>query len=277
LTPSHARTDAHIHLFRDGFVEGGRDELAWYEELRATAGVTAALVVGYEGSPRFAGNNAHILELSRRVDWVHPTAFVDVAAPPSPAALRKMREDGFTGWSIYLPEEGPSLSDWSSEQLTALAGGVLSVNASPAALDRARSAFTAIAETRVLVSHLGLPGSAARDADTAAARDLLGPLLALAPLDHIAVKLSGLYAIDPRSPHLGARTTVDAVLDVFGADRIAWGSDFSPVLSEVAPDDAMVAPEWILTGLSPSETDAILGGTLLRHLAHVDSIGGTDA
>lgn len=277
MTSSRARTDAHIHLFRDGFVEGGRDELAWYEELRATAGVTAALVVGYEGTARFAGNNAHILALSRELDWVRPTAFVDVSAPPTAAALRRMREDGFVGWSVYLPDEGPSLSDWSTDQLAALSGGILSVNATPSALDRARTALAAITETRVLVSHLGLPGSTARDADAATARDLLGPLLALAPLAHITVKLSGLYAIDPGYPHLGARATVDAVFETFSADRIAWGSDFSPVLSEVAPDDAMVAPSWILTGLSPSETDAILGGTLLRHLAYVDSIGGTDA
>lgn len=277
MTPPHARADAHIHLFRDGFVEGGRDELAWYEELRATAGVTAALVVGYEGGPRFAGNNAHILALSRQLDWVRPTAFVDVTDPPSPAALRGMRADGFAGWSVYLPAKGPSLSDWSSEHLAALAGGILSVNASPAALGRAQSALRTIADTCVLVSHLGLPGSTACATDIATARGMLAPLLTLAPLEHIAVKLSGLYAIDPSYPHPGARTTVEAVLDAFGADRIAWGSDFSPVVSEVAPTDAMAAPPWILAGLSPSETDAILGGTLHRHLAYVDSIGGTDA
>lgn len=266
-----------MHLFRDGFLEGGRDELAWYEELRAAAGVTAALVVGYEGGPRFAGNNAHILALSRQLDWVRPTAFVDVAAPPSPAALRGMREDGFVGWSVYLPAEGPSLSDWSSDHLAALAGGILSVNASPVALDRAQGALGTITDTRVLVSHLGLPGSTACDTDIATVRGMLAPLLTLAPLEHIAVKLSGLYAIDPSYPHAGARTTVEAVLDAFGTDRIVWGSDFSPVASEVAPSDLMVVPEWILAGLSPSETDAIRGGTLHRHLAHVDSIGGTDA
>ncbi|GGM33351.1 amidohydrolase family protein [Microbacterium saperdae] len=277
MSHSHARADAHIHLFRDGFVDGGRDELAWYEELRATAGVTAALVVGFEGSPRFAGNNAHILALARRLDWVRPTAFVDVTAPPSPAALRRMRADGFVGWSAYLPEASPSLSDWSSDHLEALAGGILSVNASPTALHHARHVLEKIADVRVLVSHLGLPGTTVRDADATAARHALAPLLALAPSAHISVKLSGLYAIDPSFPHPGARTTVDAVLGAFGADRIAWGSDFSPVLAEVAPDDAMGVPAWILAGLSPSETDAILGGTLLRHLAHVDSIGGTDA
>lgn len=277
MTPPHGRADAHIHLFRDGFVDGGRDELAWYEEFRAAAGVTAALVVGYEGSPRFTGNNAHILALSRQLDWVRPTAFVDVVAPHSPAALRRMREEGFVGWSVYLPEEGPSLSDWSSDQLAAMTGGILSVNASPAALDRAHGALARIIDTRVLVSHLGLPGSAVSAPGTAAARDRIAPLLTLAPFEHIAVKLSGLYAIDPRYPHPGARTTLEAVLEAFGADRLAWGSDFSPVVSEVAPDEVMVAPDWVLSSLSPSETEAILGGTLHRHLAHVDSIGGTDA
>lgn len=275
MTPPGPRADAHIHLFRDGFLADSRDEVALYEELRAAAGVGDALVVGYEGDARFAGNNADILALSHRLDWVHPTAYVDVSTPPSADRLRQLRDSGFVGWSAYLPESGPTLSDWSADRLVALAGGILSVNAAPAALARAAPAIAALGDTAVLVSHVGLPGAGARGADRTAARERLAPLLALADQPQVSVKLSGLYAIDPQYPHHGAAEAVRAVLEAFGPHRIAWGSDFSPATSEVAPAEAMRLPDWISEGLSRDEAAAILGGTLLRHLALTDRIGGT--
>lgn len=274
---SAARADAHIHLFRGGFTDDERDEVTWYEQLRERAGVGTALVIGYEGDRRFSDNNAYVLKLSRRLGWVRATAFIDAAAPPSPRDLAGLREEGFVGWSIYLPDAGPSLADWSPEHLAALSGGILSVNASPIALAHAGTALASMTDTRVLVSHLGLPGPAALYRGSDAIRELLGPLLVLAALPHISVKLSGLYAIDGRYPHTGARSTVDAVLGAFGSGRLAWGSDFSPVTTAVAPDEVMATPPWVLDGLSPSERDDILGGTLLSHLAHVDSIERTDA
>lgn len=271
------RADAHIHLFRGGFSDDERDEVTWYESLRAQAGIETALVIGYEGDRRFRGNNSFVLELSQRLKWVRPTAFVDAAAPPAPRDLVRLREEGFVGWSIYLPDDGASLADWSPEHLEALRSGILSVNASPMALAQAGTALASMADTRVLISHLGLPGSKALDAGSDAIHTLLGPLLELSALPQISVKLSGLYAIDGRYPHTGARSSVDAVLSAFGSGRVAWGSDFSPVTAAVASDEVMDAPPWVLDGLSPSERDDVQGGTLLRHLAHVDSIERTDS
>ena len=277
MTTPGPRADAHIHLFRNGFLDSGRDEVAWYEELRGAAGVSDALVVGYEGDARFDGNNAYVLDLSRRLDWVHPTAFVDVTRPPTADQLRELRESGFVGWSAYLPEAGPTLSDWSADRLAALGGGILSVNATPTALARVTDAVDALGDTAVLVSHVGLPGADARGIDDAGARERLAALLALASRPHITVKLSGLYAIDPQYPHRGATAVVDAVLDAFGPDRVAWGSDFSPVTSAVEPAEAMRLPDGILDRLTRDEADAILGGTLLRHLALIGRIGGTES
>ena len=268
------RADAHIHLFRGGFAGDGRDEVSWYEELRRGAGVGNALVVGYEGEPRYAGNNAHILALSRRLGWVRPAAYVDVARPPSADRLRRLRSSGFVGWCAYLPEHGPTLSGWSADRLSALGGGILSINASPTALARAADTIAALHDTIVLVSHVGLPGPDARDADPDTVAALLAPLLALADRPHVSVKLSGLYAIDPHFPHAGARAAVARVQDAFGADRLAWASDFAPVTTAVDSADVLRVPTWLLQGVSRDEAQAMLGGTLLRHLAQVDEIGG---
>lgn len=208
---------------------------------------------------------------------MHPTAFLDASAPPSADRLRRLRESGFAGWSAYLPETGPSLSDWSGDRLAALAGGILSVNATPSALARAADTVATLEDTALIVSHLGLPGRDSRGADAAAVRVQLAPLLGLARHPHVAVKLSGLYAIDPEYPHPGAGAAVAVVLDAFGPHRVAWGSDFSPALSAVTPREAMQLPEWISDGLSVDEVDAILGGTLLRHLTRIGRIGGTES
>lgn len=271
------RADAHIHLFRNGFIDDSGDEVVRYDRLRGDAGIDAALVVGYEGAPRFAGNNAEILDLSRRLPWVRPTAYVDASLPPSADRIRRLHRAGFVGWSAYLPATGPTLSDWSADRLSALGGGILSLNATPAALERAGNTVAGLDETAVLVSHIGLPGADVLGADAATARLLMAPLLALARHEHVSVKLSGLYAVDPDYPHTGASAAVVSVLDSFGAHRVAWGSDFSPVTSHVTPALAMQIPAWITDQASPDELAAIAGGTLHRHLAHVDSIGGTDA
>jgi predicted TIM-barrel fold metal-dependent hydrolase len=205
---------------------------------------------------------------------VRPTAFVDVARPPTADRIAQLRVSGFVGWGAYLPEHGPTLSDWSADRLAALRGGILTVNATPAGLARAADTVAGLADTTVLISHVGLPGPAANGADEPTTRALLAPLLGLAGRPHVSVKLSGLYAIDPSYPHTGARTAVSAVRDAFGADRLAWASDFSPVTAEVDPADAMTPPAWLLDGASRDEVAAVLGGTLLRHLAQVDEIGG---
>lgn len=271
------RADAHVHLFPNGFLDDGRDELAWYDQLRTRAGLSDALVVGYEGDPRFAGNNAYLRDLSRRRRWMHPTAFVDVSRPPTADRLRGALESGFAGWTVYLPEGGPTLSDWTTEQIHALRGGILSVNATPAALSRVQAAISDLEDTVVLVSHVGLPGSAARGADPASARQRLAPLVALSAYPQVSVKLSGLYAIDPEFPHAGATAVVDAVLEAYGPQRLAWGSDFSPVSSSVDDQDVMRSPDWIIERVSADEADAILGGTLLRHLALIGRIEGTES
>ena len=64
--------DAHLHLFRNGYAgltgPSGvhRDELGLYEALRKRHRIDAGLVVGYEGDPRYRGNNDDVARWARR-------------------------------------------------------------------------------------------------------------------------------------------------------------------------------------------------------------------
>ncbi|PPL19563.1 amidohydrolase family protein [Microterricola pindariensis] len=254
------RFDAHIHLFETGY-HGTREsgaELADYEALRAVHGIDDALVVGYEGQPRFHGNNEYVLGLGRELGWVTPLLHLDPERPLSIAAAEAALDAGAAGFSIYLGDDG-ALIDAFSDELWSLLGArtaLLSVNATPEGLRGASERIRALDTVRVLISHLGLPGATAGRADQNAA------LLALHTAESVTVKFSGLYAIDPVAPHHGARDTALAVLDSFGAARMLWGSDFAPGLDTVRAEELFAVPAWLAEQLTPAESAQILGGTL---------------
>lgn len=260
------RADAHIHLFERGY-RGDEEpgaELVRYEGIRAACGIEAALVVGYEGHPRFEGNNDYVLDLAASRPWIVPLAYVDTTRPPDGDRLRELRARGFAGVSLYLAP-GSDVVAWRDADLGALAGATVSVNASPATLTDWAAVLTSLSSSTVLVSHLGNPGGDLTGDDDDQLRTTLAPLLALAPAEHVLVKLSGLYAIDPRFPHTRAAPAVRHVVDAFGVQRLAWGSDFSPAAHAVG-EDMLRLPDWLVELLGPAATAEVLGEVLLARL-----------
>lgn len=261
------RADAHIHLFERGFpgdrghIPDGVDE---YDAARRLAGIDAALVVGYEGEAFAEGNNAYVRSLAPLHPWIHSAAYVPAARVPSADDAGRLRDEGHVGIAVYAEETGRLLDRWEGEPglLDELAGAIVSVNARPGTLAAERRWVEALEGSSVLVSHLGLPGRVAAED----AAEVLAPVVALAELPHVSIKLSGLYAIDPIPPHPGARPAVELLLDAFGPERMLWGSDFSPVLGYTDTAAAMEFPDrW--GGLDDAARAALDGGSLLRMLA----------
>jgi hypothetical protein len=269
--------DAHIHLFSGGYAgrlgasPAGGNELEVYERLRANYQIKCALVVGYEGETRYAGNSREIFSLALERPWMFPLPFLTVAAPPAVAELRDWREQGAVGYSIYLKTEsdGIAFGNWPVSALAELSAqrAILSFNATPAALAGAGEVIVAIDGARVIFSHLGLPGRSGITPTTVQAREQLQPLLELASHPDVAVKLSGLYAVsDPpyKFPNDDAQPLVDVLLDTFGPSRMMWGSDFSPVLDYLS--FAQVADPQPLSACTPDEVQDVMGLNLLRML-----------
>lgn len=275
------RADAHLHLFRRGWAgsagdapAGDGEELAVYERLRAAHGIARGLVLAYEGEPRHAGNSEHILELAGERPWIAPLVHLPLDRPPDPGRLRELRARGAAGVALYLPDAsaGEALAAWPVAAFAQLRAqrAIVSLNATPEATARLAPAAAALDGCPLLFSHLGLPGrwSGAAPPTAAQARERLAPLLALAVHDHVAVKLSGAYAIsDPAHgfPHAAARPYAQAVLAAFGPRRLLWGSDFAPALEFVSfPQAADVRA--LLDGCGPAEIDDVTGRNLLRLL-----------
>ncbi|MGB3375734.1 MAG: amidohydrolase family protein [Microbacterium sp.] len=254
-----SRADAHVHLSsRRSFCAALKPgtEVEAYLEIRARAGITHSLVVGYERGEH-EGNSDDIRRIAQTHKGLHTTAFLETHGPPAPRLLSDALAKGHAGWSVYL--DGDGLGAWRTSDRAALRGldgGVLSVNVSARDIEALHDLLRTCGDVPVFVSHLGLPGPDAADW-------ALDGLTALASDPRVHVKVSGLYAIDARSDHPSAREVVAVAVDAFGVDRLLWGSDFSPVLDAVA--DPVGIPSW-LPGLVGSSLPGVLGANLLRLL-----------
>lgn len=279
--------DAHCHLFENGFA--GRysmltdtgAELRVYEAFRREHSIGRALVVGYEGEPRYAGNNAYIAGLAERRPWLVPLAFVAPQRPPSAAKLEELFERGYAGLSIYAVTEidGAALAAWPRPVLDVLSRrrAVVSLNATTASTPLLTGWVSAVAPGPVLFSHLGLPGPPGPPGDRSPA-ERLAPLLRLARSTHVVVKLSGQYAASASAfgyPHTDVRPLVDLVFESFGAERLCWASDFPACLDSISLDQSVhvVAP----AGLSEGERRMIFGENLERVLGPVNRDRGASS
>ena len=267
--------DAHLHLFRRGFpgVYGKSllgPEVEAYESLRAAHAIEAGLVVGYQGFE--ADNNAYIRSLAADRPWIATVAFVDARAAPSPGAASALLEDGHVGIALYLGEmmDAEAARAWPAAtwRLLDKRGAIVSLNVSPDVLAAFAPVVEANAGCAFLVSHMGLPGRYATPPSVGKAAERLDPLLRLAALPNVMVKISGAYAIsDPAHayPHEAAAPFVRVILERFGPERCVWGSDFSPVLDHVSFAQAVASP-W-LDRLGAGERDGVMGGNLKRLLS----------
>jgi L-fuconolactonase len=268
--------DSHAHLFtagirgRYGRACSGGDDLEVYESFRRQHQIDMTLLVGYEGDSEYLGNNEHVVRLATANDWIVPLAFTHLDVPQVPSAP-------FVGVSVYLasPEEAKRFTQWPPEIMRGLNDEemLVSVNAVPEALAVAGPALRAVDGCRILISHLGEPGTYAAVPSRDDAQSALEPLLALSNAMHVGVKLSGLYAIsDPGHayPHAAARPFVELIAEAFGTDRLYWGSDFSPALDYVSFPQAISAVSDL--AWSDAEREAIMGENLRRLVARSSSV-----
>ncbi|MCK6065864.1 MULTISPECIES: amidohydrolase family protein [Microbacterium] len=252
------RHDAHIHLFETGYRGSARvgAELAEYERLRDLHGLDRALVVGYEGETRFSGNNSYILRLARDRAWVVPLVYLH------PRATTMDVEDawrrGAAGFSLYL--SGQDISALRPAVLQALdeRRALLSVNATPSALRSLASVLACVPNATVLLSHLGLPAHP----EWGGLEDWAKAIEALAHHPGVLMKLSGLYAIDPHPPHIGAASALEIALSLFGASRLVWGSDYSPGLEVVGTTELFDVPGWLATALTSDGLELVTTANL---------------
>jgi len=268
--------DAHMHLFSTGYpgrygalFPRGR-ELEIYQAIRSVHDIGQALVVGYEAEAWARGNNRYIAGLARENPWMVPLAFSPAATSPSERQIAQWWQEGFCGVSLYLSErvDLEGVLSWSDEAFAALneRRAILSINVPLKHLKRLLPFASRFSEARILLSHLGLPGPVRKKVSAVSACKRLSPLLALAELPQVGVKVSAFYACNDY-PHHALRPILAAVEQRFGPNRLYWGSDFSPALDFVSFAQSLDAARFLLPPTGP--LSRILGDNLAAVLARV--------
>jgi predicted TIM-barrel fold metal-dependent hydrolase len=243
------RADAHLHFFAPGYVallpESCRraqpDEVTLYAALARQHNITQVLAIGYQGQPWAAGNNRYLAELAAAHPWIRPAAFIHDPAMLEVPMLESLALKRFVGLSLYLFDQPvlAALGQVADDIWSWLAARrwLISVNSRGDRWAAWAPILKRHPNLRLLVSHLGLPPLAEHTLDQPAAQHALEAVLALARFPEVRVKLSGFYALTAPGydyPHRAAWPYVATLLAAFGADRLLWGSDFSPSLEWVS-------------------------------------------
>lgn len=125
-------------------------------------------------------------------------------------------------------------------------------------LPSVRETVAAVTETRFVLDHAGNPDIASHEREP-----WLTHLQELAELPNIAVKLSGLVTLADHAAWSEAdlQPYSDAVLDLFGADRVMFGSDWPVCLLAASYERVVDAASKLLQSLSTGDRDRVLGGS----------------
>lgn len=273
--------DSHLHLFRNGYGRfatqpsplGDLSDIEAYERLREAHGIVAGLVVCYEAEGIDPANNAYVRGLAATRPWIHSVAYLSPSSAPSVEHVADLLAAGHSGIALYLPDEpsAKALYDWSPESWRRLseANAIVSFNARPEATRHLGQLVRRAENCQFLFSHLGLPGRHETEPSREQAAERLSPLLGLSAFPNVAVKISGLYAVDPAPPHKAAPPFIDLLLGHFGPSNLHWGSDFSPALDYLTFGQTIELP--FLSALTASERALIMGDALSKKLSNLQS------
>ncbi|MGE3619819.1 MAG: amidohydrolase [Acidimicrobiia bacterium] len=268
--------DSHVHVVHGDAEAYPRRPLAvdhhsvaaqWYEapglateDLVArmdAAGVARAALV--QVVSLYGTDNRYVAESVARF----PDRFVGVGAVDPGAAdvedqVAAGVADGLAAFRLYYLDGAPTPGDpgvarvW---QACADHGASLTVTVLHPELDWLVAASRARPEVAVALEHLGMPGRTGLRAPEVL--DLLAPV---AGLDQVVLKYSNMNLATLDGGVEAAPRLVAAVVETFGADRLAWGSNH-PATADPPYDELVAQGRASVAALSPADQATVLGGT----------------
>jgi predicted TIM-barrel fold metal-dependent hydrolase len=286
--------DAHLHVFAAHSPDRPRtvDELAPADRaapiadltsLMAAAGVDRAVLVplgpedDYVAECRRAAPGRFVSvgvaddATTGRRPGVDPVAALRARAETTGLAALRMNWLGEPGLPVT---ESPAFGVLRELART---GTVLWFYAPPHQLHLLAEAVRALPDLRVVLNHLGFcPEGMTVDPygrpriETALPPPTLPAVLDLARHPQVRVMFSGQYAFSRREyPYADLDPLIAEILDAYGADRLMWASDY-PWTRDV-PGYALLPAlvDHQLPGLTPTEREAVLGGTALELFADI--------
>ncbi|MEK6348592.1 MAG: amidohydrolase family protein [Burkholderia sp.] len=227
------------------------------------AGIDRAVVV--QASTVYGNDNSYVVDAVR----AHPDRFagvfsIDVLAADAVSQLQRWLDAGLSGLRLFttgstMPGQAGWLDDERSFPVWEYAqkhGVSICLQMTAQGIPALLNMLTRFPEIRVLLDHLARPELAGGPPYEAAA-----PLFSLAGHAGVYLKLTNRTIAEAARGASTPAAFFPRVLDAFGADRIAWGSNF-PAAEGALPQLLADARESLSMLPAPAR-EAIFGGTAL--------------
>ena len=192
------------------------------------AGVDKAAIV--QSSTCYGYDNSYLVDSIKR----YPGRFtavgsVDVLQPDAPAKIRHWVERGvnglrlFTGGSTHAfdPSTLDDARSFPTWELCGELGLSMCIQTDPTGLAQVAGLAKRFPKVRIVLDHLGRP-----DVTDGAPYKKASSLFGLAPFENIYLKLTPRIFGDARKGSATPETFFPRLVEVFTAQRLAWGSNF---------------------------------------------------
>ncbi|MBI1684304.1 amidohydrolase family protein [Caulobacter hibisci] len=225
------------------------------------AGVAKAAVV--HSSTTYGFDNSYVVDACNRyADRLIAVGSVDVRAPDAVETIKAWTDKGLAGLRIFTggstkdfdPTELEDERAWPAWELLGDLGLTMCIQTGPVGLPQVRALAERFPNVPIILDHLARP-EVADGPPYAAAQSLFD----LADLPSIYMKLTPRIMGDSTKGAATPETWFPKVVEAFGAERLAWGSNFptSPgTLSEI-----LATARQRLSSLSQADQAWIFGNT----------------
>jgi predicted TIM-barrel fold metal-dependent hydrolase len=225
------------------------------------AGVAKAAIV--QASTCYGHDNSYVADAVA----AHPKRFtgvfsVDVLSPDAPERMRHWVKRGLTGMRLFtigstMPDQASWLDDpktYPAWECAAELGLSICLQMSPKAFPEMLRMIQRFPKVRIILDHMARPNIEDGPPYTAAES-----LFALAKFPQVYLKVTERNFTQSRKGKATPETFFPKVVSVFGASRLAWGSNYPS--SEGSLPELVAMAKSGLACLSPAEQDWIFART----------------
>jgi L-fuconolactonase len=243
----------------------GPDDLA---PLLRSTGVDATVLVQTRSSYE---ETVDFLEVAERTPWIRGVVgWVDLTDPAIDEVLARLQEGAGGEHLVAIRHQAHDEPDPDWLVRDDVVRGIEAVGRAGLVYDllvRSRELPTALAlarrlpDVRFVIDHIAKPPIASGHLEPWASG-----MAAFRELEHVACKLSGMVTEADWSTWTPAdlQPYVDHVLDVFGPERLLFGSDWPVSLLAATYEQVVDAARQALAGLTDEERAAVFGATAAR-------------
>jgi L-fuconolactonase len=262
--------DAHVHAWSPRSAHypwqplgNLAPEVAWTIEEQVAImdrlGIDAGILVQMSW---YGYDNAYILDCAKR----HPGRFglvgmVDPASEQLEAEMEQLIDAGVKGFRL-MPRLRNDIP-WFSERLWRKAnevGTILTLLVGPEQVIDAEPFIARYPNVKVVIDHLARP-----DQELDPERPLFQKLLSMARYPNLYIKGSAYPEITRQPyPYADVLDLMRRSLDVYGAERVMWGSDYAMARDLCSLEAALELADRALQGASSADRALVMGGTAAR-------------